>query len=159
MALDILFHNKRHTVNRLLLKRWLQSCLRQLQLPRATVSILLTDDAAIQVLNRAYRHKDKPTDVLSFGMREFKRRTDPLPPHPDVLGDLVVSLDTVSRQAQDRKTTFEAELHLVLAHGLLHLLGYDHIRRVDAERMAALQARLLKPALRKGGNRGPICRA
>lgn len=157
MALEILQQNKKFKIDLEKLRQWLHACLRRLQLSGSAVSILLTDDASLRRLNRTYRHQDKPTDILSFGMREFKRRQDPLPPHPEVLGDLAVSLETVRRQARDRNVPWEEELHLVLAHGLLHLLGYDHARRVDAERMFALQAWLLQPAPRKGsGQRGPV---
>jgi probable rRNA maturation factor len=124
-----------------------------LSLPRAEISILLTDDGGIRTLNRRYRRVDRPTDVLSFGMREHRRRRDPLPPHPEVLGDLVVSLNTVARQARERSEPLERELQTILAHGLLHLLGYDHARPLEARRMFALQARLVGSITTKKGTR------
>ena len=96
---------------------------------------------AIRALNRTWRRKDRPTDVLSFPAG------DPLPGStgPRPLGDVILSLDT-ARRAGPRppaRRSAGAELDLYLAHGLLHLLGHDHHRPADARRMAALEARLL----------------
>jgi probable rRNA maturation factor len=99
------------------------------------VSLRLTNDAAIRELNREYRAKDAPTDVLAFAQREAPGA----PAH--VLGDLVISVATAKRQARDG---LYPELAMLASHGLCHLLGYDH--RDDAEervmnaRMAALRA-------------------
>ena len=88
------------------------------------VALRLTTDPAIRELNRDYRAKDKPTDVLAFAQREGPAGAL----HPDLLGDLVISVDTARRQA--RRGLGVELLHLA-AHGLCHLLGYDH--RDDAE--------------------------
>jgi len=103
------------------------------------LSILLTDDPGIRTLNREWRRKDRPTDVLSFPAGE----PPPGSTGPRHLGDVIVSLDTARRQARAHGRSLNDELDLYLAHGLLHLLGHDHHRRRDAERMAALEARLL----------------
>lgn len=110
-----------------------------LDLDRVELSVLLTTDAAVRALNREWRRKDRPTDVLSFPAGA------PLPGATGLLhlGDVILSLDTARRQARVRRRTLGDELDLYLAHGLLHLLGHDHHRRRDAERMAALEARLL----------------
>lgn len=142
MELDIRTQYPRVPVDLSGLHLWLRSCLRRLRHPRAELSILLTDDAVIRRLNRRYRGVDRATDILSFGMREQRRAHDPLPPRADLLGDLVVSLPTVRRQAAAAGRAFGAELREVLAHGLLHLLGYEHARPADARRMFALQASL-----------------
>ena len=110
-----------------------------LDLDRVELSILLTGDPGIRTLNRTWRRKDKPTDVLSFPAGEAA----PGSTGPRHLGDIIVSLDTARRQARARRGSLNDELDLYLAHGLLHLLGHDHHRRRDAERMAALEARLL----------------
>jgi len=113
--------------------------LSRLELRDVELSVLLTDDPGIRVLNRQWRRKNRPTDVLSFpGGGPLPGSTGPL--H---LGDVILSLDTARRQARAHRRTLAAELDLYLAHGLLHLLGHDHHRRRDAERMAALEARLL----------------
>jgi probable rRNA maturation factor len=88
------------------------------------VSVRLVGDAAIHALNRDYRRKDRPTDVLAFAQREGPAAGL----HPAVLGDIVISVDTARRQA--RRGLYHELLHLA-AHGLCHLLGYDH--RDDAE--------------------------
>ena len=95
------------------------------------VALRLVDDATIRVLNRSYRSKDKPTDVLAFAQREGP--TGAL--HPEILGDLVISVDTARRQA---KRGLHAELLHLASHGLCHLLGYDH---PDDEQERAMNAR------------------
>jgi len=110
-----------------------------LELRDVELSVLLTDDPGIRVLNRQWRRKDRPTDVLSFpGGAPAPGSEGPL--H---LGDVILSLDTARRQARTHRRTLADELDLYLAHGLLHLLGHDHHRRRDAEQMATLEARLL----------------
>jgi rRNA maturation RNase YbeY len=92
------------------------------QMPDAELSILLTGDDQIQNLNRIYRKKNRPTDVLAFAQREGL--------HGDqaglLLGDVVVSVPTTRRQAEAAGRAVGAELTMLLAHGLLHLLGWDH---------------------------------
>ncbi len=78
------------------------------------ISVVLCDDPFIQDLNRDYRQKDKPTDVLSFAQDD-----------PNVLGDIVISLPTAARQAEAAGWPVESEIALLGIHGLLHLLGYD----------------------------------
>ncbi len=85
------------------------------------VSILLTDDREVHDLNRAYRGVDKPTDVLAFALDEAEDGAmDPS------LGDVVVSVERARHQAERRRVTLDAELELLVVHGTLHLLGYDH---------------------------------
>ena len=91
------------------------------------VSIFLTDDDEIHRLNRLYRDVDRPTDVLAFAMREgldgeLNRQ---------ILGDVVISVPTTERQAIIYGHTFEAEMALLVSHGVLHLLGYDHEEKND----------------------------
>lgn len=102
------------------------------------LSIVLTGDEQIQELNRIYRKKDKPTDVLSFSMQEGEdaRFAGAL------LGDVIVAIPTARRQAMEKGVSLMEEVTELLAHGLLHLLGWDH--RTDAEdrRMRAETRRL-----------------
>ena len=86
------------------------------------LSILLVDDKEIEGLNRRYLHRDGPTNVMAFPMRE--REMSEL--HPEILGDIVVSLETAKRQAIESEIDFKEMLARLLIHGLLHLLGYDH---------------------------------
>jgi probable rRNA maturation factor len=103
-----------------------------LALPQAELSILLCDDATIHELNRDYRGKDQPTDVLAFAMGEGE-------PSPDagLLGDVVISLETARRQAREQRQTIVEQVTWLLAHGLLHLLGFDHQTPEEYRQMAA----------------------
>ena len=87
------------------------------------LAILLVSDSAIRRLNKKYRHKDKPTDVLSFPMQD--QRVVMKPP-VSILGDIVISVPTAKRDAKKKGISFEEELKFLLIHGFLHLLGYDH---------------------------------
>ena len=110
-----------------------------LNLQEAELSILLCDDAMIHPLNRDYRGKDKPTDVLSFAQREgeFAFVDD------NLLGDVIISMDTTIRQAKERTHSVETELRVLLVHGILHLLGYDHIEDAEADIMEAKEREIL----------------
>ncbi len=120
----------------------------------AEVSILLVGDAAIRRLNRTWRGKDVPTDVLSF--------PQPRADSSRLLGDVVISLDTAARVARAEGRAVGAELDRYLAHGLLHLLGHDHARPADARRMSAAEdARVGQGMVRAsvaGRERGPVAR-
>ena len=88
------------------------------------VSILLTDDKKMRELNKQYRNQDRSTDVLSFPQNGSKE----IGLNHHLLGDVVISTATARRQATQHKLSLEQELVLLLAHGILHLLGYDHER-------------------------------
>jgi len=110
----------------------------------AELTVSLVDDTEIHHLNRDYRGKDRPTDVLAFAMREGRRA----PGDDTVLGDVVISLDTAARQAREHRVSTAAEVRTLLIHGVLHLLGYDHERSAaEARRMQAME-RKLRRALR-----------
>lgn len=132
-----------------------ETMLRTLALPRAELSILLCDDPTIHALNRDYRRKDKPTDVLAFALREG--RDGHLA--GDALGDVVISLDTAARQAAEHARSTRDEVRMLLAHGLLHLLGWDH--RTDAEdaKMRAEVDRLVAAVARRAVRKAPARRA
>jgi len=103
----------------------------------AELSILLTGDPRIRRLNRRWRRKDRATDVLSFPL------SDP-PGVSPVLGDVVISLDTAARRGGDDARAVRRELDRYLAHGILHLLGFDHVRRTDAVVMASREEALVR---------------
>lgn len=86
------------------------------------LSIIFVNDQQIRELNRIYRKKDRATDVLAFAQREGKF-ADPEDP---ILGDIVISVESAQRQAKERGRSLEQELDLLLIHGILHLLGYEH---------------------------------
>lgn len=105
-------------------------------------SLTFVDDATIHQLNREYRQVDRPTDVLSFALEEAGGPKPP-PDAPRMLGDVVISVETALRQAEERGHADEAELGLLMAHGLLHLLGFDHDTAARKKKMWARQAELL----------------
>lgn len=92
------------------------------------VSVLFTDDAFIKELNAQYREVDEVTDVLSFAMLDCESEVDRIevPGLPVILGDIVISLDAAKRQARAAGKSTSDEVRLLLIHGMLHLLGYDH---------------------------------
>lgn len=118
-----------------LCKRYLAA----LDLDGRELSLSVVTDADIRIINKQWRKKDKPTDVLSFPAGE-----QPLPPGAlQPLGDIVISLETARARADEEGRPLEAELARYLAHGLLHLLGHDHHKPAEARRMAAAERKLL----------------
>ncbi|HEX8791800.1 MAG TPA: rRNA maturation RNase YbeY [Polyangiaceae bacterium] len=124
-------------LSRVLVERRARAMLAALGLPRAEWSIVLTGDERVRELNRDYRKKDKPTDVLAF-------------PQDDetLLGDVVVSVPTAARQAAAAGHALADEVTMLLAHGLLHLRGWDHDTVARDRRMRAETQRLCKCAFR-----------
>jgi probable rRNA maturation factor len=111
------------------------------------VAVRFTTDAEIHELNRDYRGKDKPTDVLAFAQREGEGGHL----HPEVLGDIVISIETARRQAKKRSPQgLLVEVRFLAAHGLCHLLGYDHNDDAEEATMNARMADLLAEAQRRG---------
>jgi probable rRNA maturation factor len=107
----------------------------------AELTVTFIDDAEMHRLNREYRGKDRPTDVLAFAMREGVRAAG----DAAVLGDVVLSLDTAARQARQRRVSTAEEVRTLLIHGVLHLLGYDHERSAaEARRMKVMERQLHK---------------
>jgi probable rRNA maturation factor len=116
----------------------------------AELSILLTDDAYIRTLNRDHRGKDRATDVLAFAQEEDGAGEPDLPGAAagELLGDVVISLDTAERQARSRRRALLDEVSFLLAHGILHLVGYDHQDDEEEARMNAMTQRLIRAARR-----------
>jgi len=130
--------------------QWFQTWLQQLttELPPAIgyeLSIRLSDDGEIQQLNAQYRHQNKPTDVLSFAALEAEYpQIESLPKEiPLYLGDIIISVDTAARQAEQQEHSVTVELAWLAAHGLLHLLGWDHPDEESLTRMLDQQETLL----------------
>jgi probable rRNA maturation factor len=130
-----------------LTRRFAKRMLSALALQDAELSLLLCDDRVMRRLNREHRDIDRPTDVLAFAMREGPVVIST----QDMLGDVVISWPTTQRQARAHGESSERELCLLLAHGLLHLLGFDHATRRDERRMMARAHMLMAAAL--GGKR------
>lgn len=111
------------------LKRVARKILSVLGCPEAELSILIVDDEAIREINREYLQRDRPTNVISFAMQEGEGGGI----QSQVLGDVVISADTASRDAAEAALSFESELYFLLLHGILHLCGYDHERGTEEE--------------------------
>ncbi len=103
----------------------------------SAISLSLIGDVAMRELNRGYRGKDAATDVLSFPMEHA-----PAPDAERLLGDVVISVNTAARQATEYDATLQRELYRLLIHGLLHLLGHDHVRAAERRVMEREERRL-----------------
>lgn len=114
---------------------------RELSLPgnlETEISVTFADDATVRVANAEWRGKDKPTNILSFPM--------PAPPGQaagPLLGDLLLAFETVQREAAAEGKSLPDHLRHLLVHGFLHLLGQDHVEAEEADRMEALEIRIL----------------
>jgi len=106
---------------------------------RLVVDITLTDDAEQRRLNRIYRGKDMPTNVLAFPQAE----TMPPADAPVLLGDVVLAFETVRREAGEQNKPFADHLRHLVVHGVLHLLGFDHEDAIDAAAMEAQEIKIL----------------
>ncbi len=118
------------------LLRRIRAMVRILQIEKSEISFVLTDDKTIHELNKVYRHKDGPTDVLAFAMKEGEHAEHA----GEMLGDVIVSVETARKQAGSRPVL--EEVTMLLAHGLLHLLGWDHDTDASDRRMRAETDRL-----------------
>ncbi|MFV0561372.1 MAG: rRNA maturation RNase YbeY [Enterococcus sp.] len=128
----------------------LQFAAKHLELPEDTeMSVTFMDNAAIQVINRDYRGKDAPTDVISFAIEE--EGEDEIPvifedddnPMPRVLGDIMISIERAAEQAESYGHSYDRELGFLAVHGFLHINGYDHMVPEDEKVMFGLQKEIL----------------
>lgn len=103
------------------------------------LSLLIADNKIIRKINKEYRDKDSETDVISFAYNETENIGG-----MNVLGDIIISLERVKSQAQDYGHSEEREFYYVLCHGMLHLLGYDHIEEEDKKVMREKEEKILK---------------
>ena len=99
------------------------------------VTVVLTDDAEIQSLNRTWRGKDEPTNVLSFPAGDV--------PDAALLGDIIIAFETTAAEAADKAIPLSDHVSHLVVHGMLHLLGYDHLDDAEAERMENLERQAL----------------
>ena len=105
----------------------------------AELSILLSDDAEVRILNRDYRAKDRPTNVLSFPAGD-----EGAAGRPRLLGDVVLALETIEREAAAQSKPLADHLSHLTVHGVLHLLGHDHQTETQATAMEALETEILR---------------
>jgi len=133
-----------------LLTKAIREAARYEEVQAGEVVVSLVDDATIQELNRNYRSKDTPTDVLSFAMEETleeepeiyfdEESEEPLP----MLGDIVISVPTAKRQAKEYGHSLEREIAFLAVHGFLHLIGYDHMTEEEETEMFSRQNAILE---------------
>ncbi|MBR3523589.1 MAG: rRNA maturation RNase YbeY [Bacilli bacterium] len=125
------------------LNEFIDFALKYLKLKKVIFNIIFVDDTYIHNLNKEYRGIDRPTDVISFALEDDQSfiKTD-----FKVLGDIYISLDTAKKQAEEYQHSLKREISFLAIHGLLHLLGYDHMKKEDEEKMFALQELILNEA-------------
>lgn len=109
----------------------------------AEVSLMLTDDESIHEMNREYRGIDRPTDVLSFALEEGEEEEIFGGPEENLLGDIIISVETAVRQAEEYGHSVEREMSFLALHGMLHLLGYDHMEEEERQEMRAQEKAIL----------------
>ncbi|WP_414055058.1 rRNA maturation RNase YbeY [Macrococcus equi] len=109
----------------------------------AEVAVSFVDEEEIQTINKSYRNKDSVTDVISFALEEGEDEDYEMPDAPRVLGDIIICVKRAEEQAEDFGHSIERELGFLSVHGLLHLLGYDHMNEVDEKKMFGRQDEIL----------------
>ncbi len=119
----------------------IKKALNYLNIEKSVFSVVLINDEKIQFLNKKYRNIDKVTDVLSFA---FEDNSNIKNNEIRVLGDIFISIPQMERQAAEYDNTIEEELSFLVVHGLLHLLGYDHMTKDEEIKMFAIQKEILK---------------
>ena len=121
-----------------------QSCLKDYDLDKITLSgdILICDNKKIHEINKEYRHKDRPTDVITFALFADDENSSVVD-EEIYLGEIIISADQTKIQADENKKTFDEELHFLISHGILHLLGFDHQDEETYNFMITLQDKIL----------------
>ena len=123
------------------LKDMLSDFCKREDLGNVIFNIIIIDNPTIHKINKEYRDKDAPTDVISFALEDDKTVIEP--DGVRILGDIYISIDKVHKQALEYGHSFKRELSFLAVHGLLHLLGYDHMEKSDEEVMFKKQEEVL----------------
>lgn len=132
-----------------IINKVIEQCFKEEKLEKTNlyISVILTNPENIKKINKEYRNIDKKTDVLSFPMfekeeiEEIKASKENIV--EDVLGDIVISIEQVKKQAQEYGHSFEREFAYMLVHGFYHLMGYDHIKEEDKQKMRPKEEKIL----------------
>ena len=140
MSISIQNRQKLLTVDVGRLRRSLKRLLKELGSKDSEVSLLLVDDDQIREFNKNYLQRDRPTNVISFAMTEGAFGDV----HPEILGDIILSVETAARDAMACDIDFMDEVEFLLIHGLLHLVGYNHenVESKEANKMKKLEREL-----------------
>lgn len=128
-------------------KKKIQIILELLNYKDFDISIWLTTNKTIRFYNKNYRNKDKPTDIISFPYHTTLKAGSRIKVKTEEdrnLGDIIISMQYVKKEADKLKVTFEKRMDIMLVHGICHVLGYDHVIDSDYRRMRAKEAWLLK---------------
>lgn len=151
--MDITFIDETNTVSqdqRREVEDLLQFAADKLSLPMDTeMSVIFMDNERIQTINRDYRDKDVPTDVISFALEEIGEEEVPvifdemIETLPRNIGDIMISIEKAKEQANEYAHSFERELGFLAVHGFLHLNGYDHMEPEEEQEMFGLQKEIL----------------
>ena len=149
VTVDVARHGAAQKVPVRGLKAKARRILRLLDLKDCELSVALVGDEEIRRLNGRYRARDEPTDVLAFPTE------DPPPSGPRLIGDVVISVEKAARQARQRRRSLDDELEVLLVHGILHNLGYDHERSPEDERTMRAMERRLRRELKAGSRMKP----
>jgi len=140
MSISIQNRQKLLSVDLGRVRRSLKRLLKELGFKDSEVSLLLVDDDQIREINKDYLQRDRPTNVISFAMTEGAFGDV----HPEILGDIILSVETASRDAVAYDIDFMDEVEFLLIHGLLHLVGYNHenVESREAEKMKKMEREL-----------------
>lgn len=112
------------------------------------LSVIFVDDAMIHEINRDYRNIDRPTDVISFALMDSDNDYETMD-EDNELGDIFINIDAVHRQAEMYQHSFDRELCFLFVHGLLHLLGYDHMNEEEEKEMFTIQDGIIDEIIKK----------
>lgn len=123
------------------LREFINYCVLKLDLKNVMFNVIMVDNESIHKINKEYRGIDRPTDVITFALEDNKQINIP---DCRVLGDIYISYDKVIKQAEEYCHSKKREICFLGVHGLLHLLGYDHMNKEDEEKMFGLQKELLE---------------
>lgn len=123
------------SINSVIFEPFIERLESQIEMLEGILNVIFVNDAYIQSLNKAYRGKDAPTDVLSFNYEHD--------PNSDLVGEVYLSVETARRQAIDHKHSFEDELIKLIIHGVLHVHGFDHEEDEDYKEMYEVEKSIL----------------
>jgi rRNA maturation RNase YbeY len=134
-------------IDKVWVKKYLEEVLKILKYPDFDLGVWFTTDKTIRTYNRDYRHKDKPTDVLSFPYHTELKAGQKIKvkfEEDKNIGDIIISPEYLLKDAQKFGVSFEDRLRLILVHGVCHCLGYDHIEDADFKQMRAKESYILR---------------
>ena len=125
---------------KVMLNDFINYCIKKLDLKNVLFNVIIINNEDIHNLNKNYRDIDRPTDVITFALEDYK---DNINVGIRMLGDIYISYDKVVSQALEYGHSIKREICFLAVHGILHLLGYDHMIKEDEEKMFKLQKELL----------------